>query len=73
MQRFAPSRIAIAAALLLASPLAAQNAPVDAATATANAALEAAPGFDGRMPAAFLGAPWPPTPAKSAPVPRPDA
>ncbi|RNJ62283.1 MAG: membrane dipeptidase [Porphyrobacter sp. IPPAS B-1204] len=47
MQRFAPSRIAITAALLLASPLAAQNAPVDAATATANAALEAAPVFDG--------------------------
>jgi membrane dipeptidase len=47
MQLFAPSRIALAAALLLASPLAAQDAPVDPATATANAALEAAPVFDG--------------------------
>lgn len=47
MQCFAPSRLTITAALLLASPLAAQQAPVDAATATANAALEAAPVFDG--------------------------
>ncbi|TAD71991.1 MAG: membrane dipeptidase [Sphingomonadales bacterium] len=48
MQRFAPSRLALAAALLLASPLAAQETtPVDPATATANAALEAAPVFDG--------------------------
>lgn len=48
MQLFAPSRLALAAALVLASPLAAQDAvPVDAATATANAALEAAPIFDG--------------------------
>lgn len=47
MQRFAPSRIALAAALVLASPLSAQEAPADAATATANAALEAAPIFDG--------------------------
>jgi len=47
MQLFAPSRLALAAALLLASPLAAQDAPVDPATATANAALEAAPVFDG--------------------------
>ncbi len=49
MQHFAPSRLALAAALLLASPLAAQEAPVDSATATAtaNAALEAAPVFDG--------------------------
>jgi membrane dipeptidase len=49
MQLFAPSRAAIAAALMLASPLAAQQAaaPVDPATATANAALQAAPVFDG--------------------------
>lgn len=47
MQLFAPSRIALAAALLLASPLAAQESPVDPATATATAALEAAPVFDG--------------------------
>jgi membrane dipeptidase len=45
MQRFAVSRIALAAALILSSPLAAQEA--DPATATANAALEAAPIFDG--------------------------
>jgi membrane dipeptidase len=47
MQLFAPSRLALAAALLLASPLVAQEAPVDPATATANAALEVAPIFDG--------------------------
>jgi membrane dipeptidase len=52
MQLSAPSRLAIAAVVLLASPLAAQQAkpPVidDAtATATATAALEAAPVFDG--------------------------
>ncbi|NCP14208.1 MAG: membrane dipeptidase [Sphingomonadales bacterium] len=47
MQLFAPSLAALAAALMLASPLAAQEAPVDAATATANAALDAAPIFDG--------------------------
>ncbi|PLK24045.1 membrane dipeptidase [Porphyrobacter sp. TH134] len=47
MQRFAPSRLALAAGLVLASPLAAQDAPADAATAVANAALEAAPIFDG--------------------------
>jgi membrane dipeptidase len=53
MQRFVASRLALAAALapaaLFAAPLAAQQAeaPVDAATATANAALEAAPVFDG--------------------------
>ena len=48
MQLSALSRPALAAALLLAAPLAAQEAaPVDAATATANAALEAAPVFDG--------------------------
>ncbi|MDP5104131.1 MAG: dipeptidase [Erythrobacter sp.] len=47
MQLFAPSPIALTAALLLASPLAAQEAPVDPATATANAALDAAPVFDG--------------------------
>ena len=47
MQLFAPSRLALAAALMLASPLAAQEAQVDPATATANAALEVAPIFDG--------------------------
>jgi membrane dipeptidase len=47
MQLIAPSRLAMIAALVLASPLAAQEAPVDAATATANAALDAAPVFDG--------------------------
>lgn len=47
MQHSATSGLALAAALLIASPLAAQDAPVDAATATANAALEAAPVFDG--------------------------
>ncbi|GAA0755483.1 membrane dipeptidase [Erythromicrobium ramosum] len=47
MQLFAPSRLALAAAFLLASPLVAQEAPVDPATATANAALEVAPIFDG--------------------------
>ena len=45
MQLFAPSRLALVAALLLSAPLAAQT--VDPATATANAALEAAPVFDG--------------------------
>jgi membrane dipeptidase len=45
MQLFAPSRLALVAALLLSAPLAAQT--VDTATATANAALEAAPVFDG--------------------------
>jgi membrane dipeptidase len=45
MQLFAPSLTALAIALLLASPLAAQD--VDPATITANAALEAAPVFDG--------------------------
>jgi membrane dipeptidase len=53
MQRFAPSAIALAALLAHANPAAAQqSAPAtrpsaDAATATANAALEAAPVFDG--------------------------
>ncbi|MBU7581229.1 MAG: membrane dipeptidase, partial [Porphyrobacter sp.] len=51
MQLFASSRLALAAALLaLSGPLAAQKAPViddAAAAATANAALEAAPVFDG--------------------------
>lgn len=47
MQLLSTSRLAVAAALLLAGPLAAQEAPVDPATATANAALEAAPVFDG--------------------------
>ena len=53
MQLSTPSRLALAAALVLASPLAAQKAQkvpaIDeaTATATANAALEAAPVFDG--------------------------
>lgn len=47
MQLPATSRLALAAVLMLASPLAAQQVPADAATATANAALEAAPVFDG--------------------------
>ncbi len=47
MQRFAPSRLALVAALVFASPLAAQEAPVDAPPATANAALDIAPIFDG--------------------------
>jgi membrane dipeptidase len=52
MQLSAPSRLALVAALMLAAPLAAQQAkpPViddAAAAATANAALEAAPVFDG--------------------------
>ena len=45
MQLFVPSRLALVAALLLPAPLAAQT--VDPATATANAALEVAPVFDG--------------------------
>lgn len=47
MQLFAPSRLALAAALLLASPLAAQKVSEEQAVATATAALEAAPVFDG--------------------------
>lgn len=47
MQRYATSRLSLAAALLLVSPLVAQEPPVDLADATANAALEAAPVFDG--------------------------
>jgi membrane dipeptidase len=52
MQLSAPSRLALVPALLLASPLAAQTAKAplvddDTATATAAAALEAAPVFDG--------------------------
>ncbi len=49
MQLFAASRLTLAATLVLAAPLAAQQAKpaVDPATATANAALEAAPIFDG--------------------------
>jgi membrane dipeptidase len=47
MQRFAPSIPALAAALVLAVPVAAQEGASDPATATANAALEAAPVFDG--------------------------
>jgi membrane dipeptidase len=40
-------------AMLLASPLAAEQVPVDRATATANAALEAAPVFDGHNDTPF--------------------
>ncbi|MBI1402197.1 MAG: membrane dipeptidase [Porphyrobacter sp.] len=52
MQLFAPSGLVLAAALLLAPPLAAQGAsddaaPSDADFATANAALAVAPVFDG--------------------------
>lgn len=47
MQLSVLSRLAVAAALIPAAALAAQEAPVDQATATANAALEAAPVFDG--------------------------
>ncbi|KPQ38540.1 MAG: Zn-dependent dipeptidase [Porphyrobacter sp. HL-46] len=47
MQLFVPSLTALAASLLLAGPLAAQDTVVDPAVATANAALEAAPVFDG--------------------------
>ena len=50
MQHFAASRLAVAAALVFAAPLYAQQAkPIGdaAATATANAALDAAPIFDG--------------------------
>lgn len=45
--RRAALRLSVPAALILAAPLGAQDAPADAATATANAALEAAPVFDG--------------------------
>jgi membrane dipeptidase len=47
MQRFAPSRLAVAVVLMLTAPLAAQQVDPATATATANAALEAAPVFDG--------------------------
>lgn len=48
MQSFMPSRLAVAAALSMAAPLAAQGqVPADQAAATANAALDAAPVFDG--------------------------
>ena len=47
MQRFAPSRLALAAALLLAAPATAQKVSEEQAVATATAALEAAPVFDG--------------------------
>lgn len=47
MQRFAVSRLALAAALLLAAPAAAQNVSEEQAAAIARAALEAAPVFDG--------------------------
>ncbi|WP_379922404.1 dipeptidase [Erythrobacter sp. R86502] len=47
MQRFAPSLAALAAGLLLSHPLHAQGAADDAAIVAANAALDAAPIFDG--------------------------
>lgn len=47
MQLHAPSSFALAAALVLTAPLAAQAVDPAAATATADAALEAAPVFDG--------------------------
>lgn len=47
MQRFALSRLALAAALLLAAPATAQKVSEEQAVATATAALEAAPVFDG--------------------------
>lgn len=47
MQLFAPSRLALAAALILAAPAAAQKVSEEQAVATAAAALEAAPVFDG--------------------------
>ena len=47
MQRFTVSRLAIAAALLLAAPATAQNVSEEQAAAVARAALDAAPVFDG--------------------------
>ena len=47
MQPSALSILVLAAAIMLASPLAAQENPVDPAIAAANVALEAAPVFDG--------------------------
>jgi membrane dipeptidase len=47
MQLFTPSRAVLAAAVMLTSALAAQDTPIDPAAATANAALAAAPVFDG--------------------------
>ncbi|WP_301750408.1 dipeptidase [uncultured Erythrobacter sp.] len=47
MQLFAPSRFALAAALLLAAPATAQKVSEEQAAATAAAALEVAPVFDG--------------------------
>lgn len=47
MQLFAPSRIALIAALLIAAPVSAQKITEEQAAATAAAALDAAPVFDG--------------------------
>lgn len=47
MQLFAPSRIALIAALLIAAPASAQKITEEQAGATAAAALDAAPVFDG--------------------------
>lgn len=47
MQLFAPSLCGLAAALMLAAPLSAQRITEEQAAATARAALEAAPVFDG--------------------------
>lgn len=47
MQLFAPSRIALIAALLIAAPASAQKITEEQAAATAAAALDAAPVFDG--------------------------
>lgn len=47
MQLSAPSCLAMAAALMLSAPASAQRITDEQATATANAALEAAPVFDG--------------------------
>ena len=47
MQLFAPSRIALIAALLIAAPVQAQKITEEQAAATAAAALDAAPVFDG--------------------------
>lgn len=47
MQLFAPSRLALVAALMLGAPATAQKVSEEQAIATAQAALEAAPVFDG--------------------------
>jgi membrane dipeptidase len=47
MQSFLPSRLALAVALIVAAPLSAQKVSEEQAAATAAAALDAAPVFDG--------------------------